>query len=224
MPRTACPSSPSPSTSGCSPGRSPPGGRGGRTPERAFTDDVTPYEHRKLWLLNGAHSLLAYAGPVRGHSTVAEAVGDPTLREWVEQWWAVAGRHLPQPQEELAAYRSALLERFANPRIRHQLAQIAADGSQKLPIRVLPVLRAERSAGRVPEGATRLLAAWVLHLRGSGAAVTDVEADRFVALATGPLEDAVRRVLDALDPAVGDDADIVSAAVGQVREMSPAGR
>ena len=45
-----------------------------------FTDDVTPFEHRKLWLLNGAHSLLAYSGSIRGHTTVAEAVGDDTCR------------------------------------------------------------------------------------------------------------------------------------------------
>ena len=44
-----------------------------------FTDDVTPFEHRKLWLLNGAHSLLAYAGSIRGHTTVAEAVADDVV-------------------------------------------------------------------------------------------------------------------------------------------------
>jgi fructuronate reductase len=188
-----------------------------------FTQDVTPYEHRKLWLLNGAHSLLAYAGSLRGHSTVSDAIGDEVLREWVEQWWAVAGRYLEQPAEELAAYRSDLLERFANPRIRHQLAQIAADGSQKLPIRVLPTLRAERAAGRVPDAATRLLAAWVLNLRGLGAPVTDVQADRYVPLATGPLPGAVRRVLAELDPPTGADADVVSTVVEQAREMTPAG-
>jgi fructuronate reductase len=186
-----------------------------------FTEDVTPYEHRKLWLLNGAHSLLAYAGSVRGHLTVSDAIGDEVLRAWVEEWWAVACRHLDQPAEELAAYRQDLLERFANPRIRHQLAQVAADGSQKLPIRVLPTLHAERAAGRVPEAATRLLAAWVLHLRGVGAPVTDVQADRYVELAAGPLTQAVRRVLAAFDPETGADADVVATVVEQAREMTP---
>src|SRR3954462_5716295 len=124
-----------------------------------FTDDVTPFEHRKLWLLNGAHSLLAYAGSIRGHTTVAEAVGDETCRSWLEEWWAVASSHLGQPAEDIAAYRSALLERFTNARMRDRLDRIAADGSQKLPIRILPVLRAERAAGRMPFGATRVLAA-----------------------------------------------------------------
>ena len=56
------------------------------------------------------------------------------------------------PPTDVAAYRDALLERFANPRMHHRLDQIAADGSQKLPIRILPVLRAERAAGRMPAG------------------------------------------------------------------------
>ena len=185
-----------------------------------FAGDVTPYENRKLWLLNGAHSLLAYAGSLRGHSTVAEAIADPALRAWVEEWWDVAGRYLEQPAAELAAYRRDLLDRFANPRIRHQLAQIATDGSQKLPIRVLPALRGERAAGRVPEPATRLFAAWVLHLRGLGAQVTDVQADRYVALAAGPLDEAVRRVLDALDPETGADGAVVATVLDQSREMS----
>ena len=67
-----------------------------------------------------------------------------------------------------------------------RLDRIAADGSQKLPIRILPVLRAERAAGRMPAGATRVLAAWVCHLRGLGAPVSDVRAGEVVPLAAGP--------------------------------------
>ena len=165
-----------------------------------FTDDVTPYEHRKLWLLNGAHSLLAYAGSIRGHQTVAEAVADETCRSWLEEWWAVASPHLDQPAADVAAYRAALLERFANTRMHDRLDRIAADGSQKLPIRILPVLRAERAAGRVPAGATRVLAAWICHLRGLGAPVSDVRANEVVPLAQGPLGAAVPRVLGRAGP------------------------
>ena len=133
-----------------------------------FTTDVTPYEQRKLWLLNGAHSLLAYAGSILGHRTVPGAVADQTCRAWVEEWWAEASPHLRQPAADVAAYRAALLERMSNTRLADRLDRIAADGSQKLPIRILPVLRAERAAGRTPAGATRVLAAWVCHLRGLG--------------------------------------------------------
>ena len=148
-----------------------------------FTDDIAPFEERKLWLLNGGHSLLAYAGSARGHETVADAVADETCRAALEAWWAEASRHLTLPTED---YREALLERFANPRMRHLLAQIAADGSQKLPIRILPVLRAERSAGRMPDGAVRVLAAWIGHLRGAGAPVSDPRAEELVRARRGP--------------------------------------
>jgi len=87
-----------------------------------LVDDVRPYEERKLWLLNGAHSLLAYAGSILGHQTVDEAIGDERAREWVEQWWDVACPMLTLPAEDLTGYRAALLERWAHPSIRHLLA------------------------------------------------------------------------------------------------------
>ncbi|HET9970957.1 MAG TPA: mannitol dehydrogenase family protein [Streptosporangiaceae bacterium] len=190
----------------------------------AFTSDVTPYEHRKLWLLNGAHSLLAYAGSITGHQTVAGAAADETCRSWLEEWWTVASPHLNQPAAEIATYRAALLERFANTRMHDRLDRIAADGSQKLPIRILPVLRAERAAGRVPPGATRVLAAWVCHLRGLGAPVNDVRASEVVPLAKGPLAEAVPRVLATLDPALGADTDVVMIVIDQSKEFSRPGR
>jgi fructuronate reductase len=196
-----------------------------------FTSDVTPFENRKLWMLNGAHSLLAYAGSIRGHVTVADAIADDTCRVWVEQWWTSAMRQLTpsltppltQSQPDLDAYRCALLTRFANSRIRHQLAQIAADGSQKLPIRILPVLRAERAEGRIPLAATRILASWICHLRGMGAPVSDVRAATVVAKASGPTPTAARRVLGELDPALGDDEAVVAAVVDQVHEFAAVG-
>jgi fructuronate reductase len=93
------------------------------------------------------------------------------------------------------------------------LDQIAADGSQKLPIRMLPTLRRERAAGRLPPGAARALAAWVCHLRGMGVPVTDARAEQIVPLAAGPLPEAVPRVLAALDPTLADDDDLVAAVV-----------
>lgn len=187
-----------------------------------FTDDVTGYEHRKLWLLNGAHSLLAYAGSVLGHRSVAEAIGDDRCRGWVEQWWVTAGRHLDLPADEIARYQDALVERFANARMRDELARIAEDGSQKLPIRVLPVLRAERVGRRLPTAATRIVAAWLCHLRGLGGTVHDVRADELVPLAAGPLDDAARKVLGSLDPDLGADTAVVAAVAEQCHELAGA--
>jgi fructuronate reductase len=170
-----------------------------------FVAEAHPHEQRKLLLLNGGHSLLAYAGSARGHRTVADAVADPRCRAWLEQWWDEASRHVPLPEADLAAYRAALLTRFANPRIRHTLAQIAADGSQKIPIRIVPVLRAERDAGRLPGGAIRALAAWIIHLRAAGAAAGDAGASPYQARAASP-----RDVLALLAPDLAADAALVT--------------
>lgn len=201
-------------------GRFPEGRPGWEHAGAQLVDDVTPYEERKLWLLNGAHSLLAYAGSIRGHETVADALDDETCAGWVEEWWSEATPHLGLPAEQLGRYCEDLRIRFANPRIRHLLEQIAMDGSQKLPVRVVPVVRAEREAGRVPTAAARTLAAWVLHLRGLGAPVEDPRAEELTELAVGPLPLVVRRVLDALDPALGADSALAGAVVTHAEELT----
>lgn len=188
-------------------------------------DDVTPFEQRKLWLLNGSHSLLAYAGSIRGHASIDEAIADPACRAWVEALWDEAAPHLPLPAEDVAAYRQALLERYANPRIRHQLAQIVADGSTKVVVRTVPVIRAERAAGRVPLGCATVVAAWIRHLRGEGAPLKDAGAEPYLAVVGGDDETAVRSVLALLSPTesagevaadLGGDDDLVAAVLDQL--------
>jgi fructuronate reductase len=176
-----------------------------------LTDDVTPYEQRKLWLLNGGHSLLAYVGALRGHSTVDEAVNDEHCRALLEEWWSLCVPHLVVGRAEAVAYCAALLDRFANPRLGYALAQIAGDGSQKLPVRLLPVLRAERVAGRLPDVAVTVLAAWLLHLQGRGVPVRDVRGDELRSVAARSPADAVPAVLAVLDPELADDAELVAA-------------
>jgi fructuronate reductase len=179
--------------------------------------DVGPYEQRKLWLLNGSHSLLAYAGSIRGHRTIDEAIGDPECRGWVETFWEEASRHLLLGPEAAAAYRAALLDRFGNPRVRHQLAQIAPDGSVKLPVRIIPALRAERAEGRMPVGCATVLAAWVRHLQGHGAPIKDpgAEAARAAAVVTDRPA-AVSGVLDSLSAGLSADRELVDVVVAQL--------
>lgn len=184
-------------------------------------DDVRPFERRKLWLLNGSHSLMAYAGSALGHETVADAIADPVVRSWVDAWWDAAGRHLDLPADDVTGYRAALLERYRNPGIRHLLAQIAADGSQKVPIRAVPVIRAELERGVAAPGATLLVAAWVAHLRGLGAPVTDARADEVTALAAGSVEEAVQRTLAWLDL---DDERLASVVAQQVHDLAARSR
>ena len=184
-----------------------------------FTDDAAPYEQRKLWLLNGSHSLLAYLGSVRGHDTICDAMTDEVCRTAVEAWWGVASAHLSQPADEVPKYIQALRERFTNPRLAHRLTQIAADGSAKLPVRIVPVLRAERAAGRLPAGVTEVLAAWTCTLRGRGVPVVDPMAEILITAAAGPRTAAVRQVLGLLGADLADDEELVAAVAATVDRL-----
>jgi fructuronate reductase len=187
-------------------------------------DDVTPYEQRKLWLLNASHSMLAYAGSIRGHTTIDEAITDDQCRAWVEALWDEASHHLSLPEDAVADYRAALLQRFANPRVRDQLSRIAADGSVKLPVRIVPPLVAERAAGRMPLGGGTAVAAWILHLRGHGAPVKDPGAEAARAAAGhANTPRAVSAVLDILRPGLGDDDDLVRL-IGERMEVLAGGK
>ncbi|WP_345763482.1 mannitol dehydrogenase family protein [Diaminobutyricibacter sp. McL0608] len=125
-----------------------------------FVDDITPWEARKLWMLNGAHTLLASSGRLRGHKTVAEAFADPVCRAQVDELWEEAVRNLPTV--ETVQYRRDLAERFANPRIVHRLDQIAEGSRTKIRLRIVPVAMAERAAGRSAVGSATAIAAWIL--------------------------------------------------------------
>lgn len=175
-----------------------------------FVDDIEPFENRKLWLLNGAHSLLAYAGQLRGHETVAQALADPSCAHWVDELWDCAAHLLPAQELGLAAYRAALLERFANPRIAHHLTQIGRDGASKLRMRVVPVVKAERRAGRTGLGALRLVAAWVAFLQDrhdAGLRADDAAAGQLAAALAGA--DPVSGLLAILDEGLLLDGGIV---------------
>ena len=185
-----------------------------------IVDDVVPFEQRKLWFLNASHSHLAYAASIRGFATIDEAIADPECRSEVELLWDEASRHLELPGDAITDYRQALLARFSNPRMRDQLARIAADGSVKLPVRILPTVRAERAAGRLPLGGATTLAAWVLHLRGLGAPVKDPGAGPALEAAnSGDLAVAVPAVLEMLDPGLGGDTALVDAVLAQAQAL-----
>lgn len=123
-----------------------------------FVDDVEPFERRKLWLLNGAHTILAASGPGRGHETVAAAFADRYCSELVIGFWDEAARHLSDPSLDIPGYLQQLRQRFANPRIAHRLTDIADQATTKVRVRLLPVLRAERAAGRSGEATLKALA------------------------------------------------------------------
>ena len=129
-----------------------------------FTDDILPFEHRKLWLLGGGHSLLACAGSIRGHGTVAAAVADDTCRSWLQQWWSgspTRGSGTSWTRSPPTARRSC---RYGSCR------HCGGNGSRAACHRA---------------GAVRVLAAWLCTLRGLGAPVDDARPEEMVPLARG---------------------------------------
>lgn len=127
-----------------------------------FVGDVAPYEKMKLRMLNGSHSLIAYLGQLRGLDYVKDVMAVPAYVDIVRQHMQTAAETLdPVPGIDLHAYADELIERFANPAILHRTAQIAMDGTQKLPQRLLaPALEARR-AGQSAASFAYAVALWI---------------------------------------------------------------
>ncbi|WP_221932993.1 mannitol dehydrogenase family protein [Tessaracoccus rhinocerotis] len=177
-----------------------------------FVDDLEAFERRKLWLLNGAHSLMAYAGALRGHGTISAALADPVVSGWVEDFWDAAANHLTDPELDVPGYRAALRDRFANPRIAHYLSQIGMDGTLKLAARAVPVFLAERRAGRDGVAALRPIAAWmdrVTEQVSAGEHVQDPAGPR-IAIAAGT-DDQTPALLALVDQQLASELDVVAA-------------
>ena len=131
--------------------------------------DVQPFEEMKLRLLNGAHSGIAYLGLLLGHTTVSAAFADPRIRGFVDRLWREAIPTLPTGKGlEPGPYTAALAERFANPALAHRTAQIAMDGSQKLPQRILATARARLKAGAPADHLMLVVSAWIACCRERG--------------------------------------------------------
>lgn len=145
--------------------------------------DVGVYDRAKLRILNGSHSTLAYLGSLRGHETVADAMRDDQLAQFVELLMTEdLGPSLGvSPGLDVPHYISAVLARFRNPGIRHLLAQIAWDGSKKLPVRIVTTLTEALQAGRPIHRLVIPLAAWmrfIVRQAKAGVAIVDPDAAR----------------------------------------------
>jgi fructuronate reductase len=132
-----------------------------------FVSDVAPYEKMKLRMLNGAHSMLAYAGFLAGHRYVRDVMQDKALAALVARHMKAAAATLdPVPGVDLAGYAADLQERFRNPAIAHETYQIAMDGTQKLPQRLLEPATVALERGQ-PTGAFAFaVAAWMRYALG----------------------------------------------------------
>ena len=156
-----------------------------------MTQDVEPFEAMKLRMLNGSHSTLAYLGWLAGHETVADTMTDASLRRLISDLMGseiIPTLSMPYGVD-LPAYRDVLLERFANPALKHKTFQIAMDGSQKLPQRLLGTIRDRLSDGQSIDRLALGVAAWIRFATGQDEAgasfeVQDPLADEFAILAS----------------------------------------
>lgn len=133
-----------------------------------FVTDIAPFETMKLRLLNGAHSSMSYLGYLAGHETIADCMKDEALAHFVSHLmnFEVTSTLAVPPDTDVSAYKQALLTRFRNPGLRHRTWQIAMDGSQKLPQRLLGTIRDRLKAGAPIDALALGVAAWMRYVTG----------------------------------------------------------
>ncbi len=133
-----------------------------------LVEDVMPFELAKLRMLNGTHSTLAYLSMLAGFTTIDEAIAHPPLKALIHAMMTheIAPTLDVPPSFDVLAYRDALLARYANAALKHRTAQIAMDGSQKIPPRLLATIEARLNAGQSIERLALAVAAWLVFLRG----------------------------------------------------------
>ncbi|MES2964274.1 MAG: mannitol dehydrogenase family protein [Bdellovibrionota bacterium] len=129
-----------------------------------FVKSVRAHEDMKLRLLNAAHSFLAYAGLMRGHSYVHEAAGDPELREWTRRLIFDEAGPLLGTDIDWKSYGERVMKRFENSKLPHSLRQIAMDGSVKIPQRLLPTIEESIRSHASSPACDMAVASWIAFL------------------------------------------------------------
>ena len=157
--------------------------------------DVTPFELAKLRMLNGSHSTLAYLGLAQGHAFVHQAIAVPQISSIIDRLMKEAAATLPVvPGLDPAAYAAALRARFGNSALQHRLAQIAMDGSQKLPQRLLGTIRDRYAAGSSAAAAITGVRAWIDHFASNF--VDDPMAERLRQIGRLPRDERISAALE----------------------------
>lgn len=157
-----------------------------------MVSNIGPFEDMKLRCLNGTHSSLAYLGYLAGYETIFDTVSDAAFGHFCRRLWRdeiIPGLIAPEGVS-LSEYADALFDRYSNPAIRHLTAQIAMDGSQKLPQRILSTIVENIESGRDSRGLILAVAAWMRYVggideQGQSIDVQDPLAGRLSALSDG---------------------------------------
>jgi len=170
-----------------------------------MTHDVDTYENMKLRLLNGSHSTLAYSGYLAGYETINEVMADPAFENMITIFMdREAGETLIPPTGfDIDHYTQELRDRFANPGLKHRTWQIAMDGSQKLPQRLLKTLDDQLLGAGNVDIICLGIAAWIRYVsavdeQGNKFEVLDPFAEQLQSIHQehiGDIEGLVERVL-----------------------------
>ena len=176
-----------------------------------LVSDVTPFEHMKLRLLNASHSALAYLGYLAGYETIAATMADASFAAFAARVMDDAAVTLRVPPgTDVAGYQASLLQRFANPALHHRTWQIAMDGSQKLPQRLLGAMHDRLKLGLPIDAHALAVAGWMRYVtardeRGNDIDVRDPIAAKLRAIAqeTGPAAERLAPSLLAIESVFG---------------------
>ncbi|MEQ9452215.1 MAG: mannitol dehydrogenase family protein [Pseudomonadales bacterium] len=133
-----------------------------------WVSDVGPFEQAKLRLLNASHSALAYLGLLTNHEYIHQALAVPAIRSFIDQLFKAELVPLVQAPQgmDLTQYVTTIISRFSNSAVPYTTAQVATDGAQKLPQRILPSLRQAYQQDHPRQGLLLVLAAWLQCLNG----------------------------------------------------------
>ena len=137
-----------------------------KTTGAVVTGPIPLPTHKKIFTVLRSHSALAYLGIVAGYEVVAEAIRDEGIERFIDDLWReeITESLVAPPNTNLNEYARQLKSRYRNLEIRHLLEQIAMDGSQKLPQRILAPLFENLSAGKPYKRLLMVVAAWFRYI------------------------------------------------------------
>lgn len=194
--------------------------------------DISAYEEMKLRMLNGSHSALAYLGYLAGYEYVHQVMNDPAFVQYLQQLMREeVAPTLAVPQGiDLDEYREWLLRRFSNTALCHRTWQIAMDGSQKLPQRLLNTVRQRLAADKSIRLLALAVAGWLRYLagrdeQGADIDVSDPRAGQFRALIDSGASDIPLMVQSCLNqaevfgPDLGNEMEFVSAVSAHLESL-----
>jgi mannitol 2-dehydrogenase len=194
----------------------------GRPPLEAvgvtFTDNVHVYEAMKIRILNGGHAIIAYPGGLLDIALVHEAMAHPLVRAFLQKVIRdeIIPFVAPVPDTDLTAYFGTIIERFSNPEVADTIRRLCLDGSNRQPKFILPSLRDNLAAGRVPGGLILECALWCRYCAGvsdSGAVIApnDPIWDRLTDVAQAArAQPALWLAMDDIYGAVGRDPLVIA--------------